>query len=71
MGRVVNARKSHEKYSNSLDCARNYHTAFHLVNVFRSILNSENGKKNVVCALKNIKHRMNFTPYKLIDTTAS
>lgn len=28
-------------------------------------------KKNVVCALKNIKHRMNFTPYKLIDTTAS
>lgn len=28
-------------------------------------------KENVVCAVKNIKHRMNFTPYKLIDTTAS
>lgn len=57
----------------SEDCVRNYHTASHLVNVSLSIFKvaKMEKEKNVVCALKNIKHRMNFTPYKLIDTTAN
>lgn len=71
--RVVISRKSFEKYSNRLDLAV-FETitrlSISLMFFFRFKI-AKTGKKNVVCALKNIKHHMNFTPYKLIDTTNS